>query len=40
LSSVNCTHRTPAGFPAGIPGMKLLIEGAMQQAPHPARQVK
>ena len=26
-SSVNCTHRTPAGLPEGIPGIEELIEG-------------
>ena len=26
-------HFTPAGFPAGIPGIGLEIEGAVQQAP-------
>jgi hypothetical protein len=31
-------HRTPAGFPSGIPGMGEDIEGAMQQAPHPGLQ--
>jgi hypothetical protein len=28
----------PARLPAGIPGMALVIEGAMQQAPQPGRQ--
>lgn len=36
-SGVNCTQRTPAGFPRGIPGMGLEMEGATQQAPHPTR---
>lgn len=27
-------HLTPAGFPLGIPGIALEIEGAMQHAPH------
>jgi len=31
-SSVNCTHRTPAGLPSGIPGIGLDIDGAIQQA--------
>jgi hypothetical protein len=35
---VSCTQRMPAGLPFGIPGMGELIEGAMQQAPHLARQ--
>jgi len=26
-------QRTPAGLPSGMPGIGLLIEGAMQQAP-------
>jgi len=26
-------QRTPAGLPWGMPGMGLLMEGAMQQAP-------
>jgi len=38
LSPVNCTHRTPAGLPPGIPGIGEESEGAMQHAPHPARQ--
>lgn len=33
LSCPNWTHLTPAGFPFGIPGMGLVIEGAMQHAP-------
>jgi hypothetical protein len=28
----------PAGFPCGMPGMDEDSEGAMQQAPQPARQ--
>jgi len=31
------THLTPAGFPEGIPGRGLEIEGAIQQAPQPIR---
>lgn len=31
-------HLTPAGFPFGIPGIGLLIDGAMQQAPQSGRQ--
>jgi hypothetical protein len=38
LSSANCTQRTPAGFPFGIPGIGLVMEGAMQQAPQLGRQ--
>jgi hypothetical protein len=30
-------HLTPAGFPFGMPGMGLEIEGAMQQAPQCGR---
>ncbi|MBU6271357.1 MAG: hypothetical protein KGQ67_08650, partial [Betaproteobacteria bacterium] len=37
-SAVSCTHRSPAALPCGMPGIGLLIEGAMQQAPHPGRQ--
>jgi hypothetical protein len=37
-SSVNCTQRTPAGLPFGIPGMGDEMDGAMQQAPQPLRQ--
>ena len=33
ISSAKFTHGTPAGLPLGIPGMKLVIDGAMQQAP-------
>ena len=32
-SSKSCTQRTPAGFPCGIPGIGLLMEGAIQHAP-------
>jgi hypothetical protein len=38
LSSLSCTQRTPAGLPSGIPGMGVVIEGAIQHAPHPSRQ--
>jgi hypothetical protein len=38
LSSESWTHLTPAGFPSGIPGIGLVIEGAMQQAPQCSRQ--
>jgi hypothetical protein len=31
-------QRTPAGLPPGMPGIGLLMEGAMQQAPQPGRQ--
>ena len=36
-SSVSCTQGTPAGFPCGMPGIGEEIDGAMQQAPQPAR---
>lgn len=32
------THLTPAGFPFGIPGIGLFIDGAMQHAPQLSRQ--
>jgi hypothetical protein len=38
LSSPSWTHLTPAGLPFGIPGMGLVIDGAMQQAPQSGRQ--
>jgi len=38
LSAVNCTQRTPAGLPSGIPGIGDEIERAIQQAPQPTRQ--
>ncbi|ACJ26918.1 Conserved hypothetical protein [Shewanella piezotolerans WP3] len=31
-------HLTPAGLPSGIPGIGVVIEGAMQHAPQPKRQ--
>lgn len=37
-ASVSWMQRTPAGLPAGMPGIGELIDGAMQQAPQPARQ--
>jgi hypothetical protein len=37
LSSVKFTHRIPAGFPLGIPGIGPAMEMTMQHAPHPAR---
>jgi elongation factor P len=30
-------HLTPAGFPLGMPGIGLEIDGAMQHAPQPGR---
>lgn len=38
LSSLSCTHRTPAGLPFGIPGIADEMEGAIQQAPQLGRQ--
>lgn len=38
LSSDNWIHLTFAGLPSGMPGMGLLIEGAVQQAPQSGRQ--
>ena len=32
-------QRTPAGLPLGMPGIGDVIEGAVQHAPHPARQL-
>jgi hypothetical protein len=37
-ASFNCSQRTPAGLPPGMPGMAELIEGAMQQAAQAGRQ--
>ncbi len=37
LSASSCTQGTPAGLPPGMPGMALVIDGAMQQAPQPER---
>ena len=39
FSSLNCTHRTPAGLPLGMPGMGDEMDGAIQQAPQPSRQL-
>lgn len=42
LAASSCTQGTPAGLltplTTGMPGIGLEIEGAMQQAPQPARQ--
>jgi hypothetical protein len=38
LAAVRWMHRSPALLPAGIPGIGLVIEGAMQQAPQCGRQ--
>ena len=38
ISASNWTHGTPAGLPFGMPGIGLVMEGAMQQAPQPGRQ--
>ncbi|WP_431289483.1 hypothetical protein [Roseateles chitinivorans] len=37
-ASSSWMQRTPAGLPSGMPGMGLLIEGAMQQAAQEGRQ--
>jgi len=37
-SDVNCTQRTPAGLPSGMPGIGVDIEGATQQAAQRGRQ--
>jgi hypothetical protein len=37
LSTLNCTQRTPAGLPLGMPGMGDEMDGAMQHAPQPKR---
>ncbi len=37
-SSSSWTQRTPAGLPCGMPGIGLLIDGAMQQAAQWGRQ--
>ncbi|GJG93507.1 hypothetical protein CBA19C6_03480 [Cupriavidus pauculus] len=39
MSGNNCAHRCPAGLPSGMPGKGEVMDGAMQQAPQPARQV-
>jgi hypothetical protein len=39
LSSASWTHLTPAGFPSGIPGIGDEMDGAVQQAPQPGRQL-
>ena len=40
LSDVSCTQRVPAGLPSGMHGIGELIEGAMQHAPQPVRQIR
>jgi hypothetical protein len=35
----SCTQRTPAGLPFGMPGIGLLMEGAVQHAPHCSLQI-
>lgn len=37
-SGISWMQRTPAGLPWGMPGIGLLMEGAVQQAPQPGRQ--
>jgi len=36
-SGSKLTQGTPAGLPLGIPGIGVVIEGAIQHAPHPLR---
>jgi hypothetical protein len=38
FASSSCTHLTPAGLPSSIPGIGLVMDGAMQHAPQPGRQ--
>lgn len=38
--SSKCAQGTPAGLPCGMPGMGLLMEGAMQQAAQLGRQTR
>ena len=38
--SSSCTQGTPAGLPCGMPGMGEVMEGAVQQAAQPGRQVR
>ncbi len=38
-ASSSCTQGTPAGLPWGMPGLGVLMDGAMQQAAQPGRQV-
>ena len=40
LSSASCTQRTPAGFPSGMPGIGLVMDGAVQQAPQEGRHAR
>lgn len=40
LSSASCTQRTPAGFPSGMPGIGLVMDGAVQQAPQDGRHAR
>lgn len=40
LSSASWMQRTPAGFPSGMPGIGLVMEGAVQQAPHDGRHAR
>jgi hypothetical protein len=37
MSASSWTQGTPAGLPSGMPGMALVMDGAMQQAPQPGR---
>jgi hypothetical protein len=37
MSASSWTQGTPAGLPLGMPGIGLVIDGAMQQAPQSGR---
>ena len=37
MSGSSWIQGTPAGLPSGMPGIGRVIDGAMQQAPHPGR---
>ncbi len=37
LSKLKCTHHSPAALPWGMPEKGVVIEGAIQHAPHSLR---
>ena len=39
-SASSCTQAVPAGLPRGMPGIGEVMDGAVQQAAQPPRQVK
>jgi hypothetical protein len=39
ISGSSCAHRCPAALPSGMPGKADVMDGAIQQAPQPARQM-